>query len=70
VLYNRQIAQLDRLAAGVREATGRVLNRADIIRALIDALSDAKVDLAGAATEADVRRIVAGCMKGGGPTQR
>ena len=47
VLFDRQVVHLDRLAADARERAGRVLNRAEIIRALIDGLIDSGMDVAG-----------------------
>lgn len=63
ILYNRQIAQLDRLSSEIREKTGRVVNRADIIRAILDAALAAKLDLSAATSEEDVRRIIAAHLK-------
>ena len=59
VLFDRQILQLDRLALTIRHANGRVLNRAEIIRALIDGLIDSGMDVTGAGSEADLRARVA-----------
>jgi len=59
VLFDRQILQLDRLAATIRGTTGRLLNRAEIIRALIDGLIDSGMDVTNAASEADLRGRVA-----------
>ncbi len=56
VLFDRQISQLDRLAADGRR---KALNRAEIIRALIDGLIDSGMDIATAASEADLRARVA-----------
>jgi hypothetical protein len=58
VLFDRQILHLDRLASDVRARTGKVLNRAEIIRALIDALIDSGMDVTAAASEADLRARV------------
>ena len=63
VLYNRQIARLDRLAAEIRERSGNVVNRADIIRAVLEAVEDSKLDLTGATSAEDVRRLVLGKLK-------
>src|SRR5262249_52514431 len=38
VLFDRQIVHLDRLSTAIRGASGKTLNRAEIIRALIDGL--------------------------------
>jgi hypothetical protein len=59
VLFDRQIRHLDRLALEIRGTSGRVLNRAEIIRALIDGLIDSGMDITAAATEADLRARVA-----------
>ncbi len=55
VLFDRQIAHLDRLSAEIRAKSGRTLNRAEIIRALIDGLIDSGMDITGAVTESDLR---------------
>jgi len=59
VLFDRQIVHLDRLATGVRGKNGKMLNRAEIIRALIDGLLDSGMDISGTASEADLRSRVA-----------
>jgi hypothetical protein len=59
VLFDRQILELDRLAATLRRANSKVLNRAEIIRALIDGLIDSGMDITAAASEADLRARVA-----------
>jgi len=59
VLFDRQILHLDRLAANVRTTSGKMLNRAEIIRALIDGLIDSGMDITTTASEADLRARVA-----------
>ena len=59
VLFDRQIVHLDRLAVDTRGKSGKMLNRAEIIRALIDGLLDSGMDIAGSASEADLRSRVA-----------
>lgn len=59
VLFDRQITQLDRLATHSRGTHGKLLNRAEIIRALIDGLIDSGMDIASSASEADLRARVA-----------
>jgi hypothetical protein len=59
VLFNRQIVHLDRLVTDVRGKSGKVLNRAEIIRALIDGLIDSGMDITGTGSEADLRSQVA-----------
>jgi hypothetical protein len=59
VLFDRQILHLDRLATNVRGRGGKLLNRAEIIRALIDGLIDSGMDITGTASEKDLRARVA-----------
>jgi hypothetical protein len=59
VLFDRQILHLDRLATVIRGKSRKVLNRAEIIRALIDGLIDSGMDITTAASEADLRARVA-----------
>jgi len=59
VLFDRQIVHLDRLATDIRGKNGKVLNRAEIIRALIDGLIDSGMDITGTGSEADLRASVA-----------
>jgi hypothetical protein len=59
VLFDRQIVHLDRLATDIRGRSGRVLNRAEIIRALIDGLIDSGMDVTSTGSEADLRARVA-----------
>jgi len=59
VLFDRQILHLDRLATDIRGKRGKFLNRAEIIRALIDGLIDSGMDITTAGSEADLRARVA-----------
>ena len=59
VLFDRQILHLDGLASKIRDKSGKVLNRAEIIRALIDGLIDSGMDISGTSSEADLRARVA-----------
>jgi hypothetical protein len=55
VLFNRQIVFLDRLAASIRAQSGAAISRAQLIRALLDAVADADIDLTLATSEADLK---------------
>jgi hypothetical protein len=55
VLFNRQIVFLDRLAANIRAQSGAAISRAQLIRALLDAVADADVDLTTATSEIDLK---------------
>jgi hypothetical protein len=59
VLFDRQIVHLDRLATDIRGTSGKVLNRAEIIRALIDGLIDSRIDVTTTGSEADLRARIA-----------
>ena len=58
VLFNRQIVFLDRLAANIRAQSGAAISRAQLIRALVDAVTDADIDLTVARSEADLKRTM------------
>jgi hypothetical protein len=58
VLFNRQIVFLDRLAANIRAQSGAAISRAQLIRALLDAVADADVDLTAATSEADLKTTI------------
>src|SRR5438477_3592967 len=58
VLFDRQIVFLDRLGADIRAASGVAISRAHVIRALIDALSEAGLDLTGTRTAAELKAIL------------
>ena len=47
VLFDRQIHDLDRLTKDMRDRNGKAMNRAEIIRALIDGLIESGMDIAG-----------------------
>lgn len=55
VLFNRQIVFLDRLAANIRAQSGAAISRAQLIRSLVDALSEADIDLTASQSEADLK---------------
>lgn len=55
VLYDRQIALLDHLAADIRTRTKIAISRAEIIRALIDALMESGFDATTALSETDLK---------------
>jgi hypothetical protein len=59
VLFDRQIVHLDRLATDIRGKSGKVINRAEIIRALIDGLIDSGMDITTSGSETDLRARVA-----------
>lgn len=59
VLFDRQLRDLARLTKDMRAKNGKAMNRAEIIRALIDGLIESGMDVASAGSEADLRARVA-----------
>lgn len=59
VLFDRQVHDLDRLSEDMRSKNGKTMNRAEIIRALIDGLIESGMDLGASGSEADLRARVA-----------
>jgi hypothetical protein len=59
VLFERQVAKLDRLTKDVRRKSGKTMTRAEVIRALIDGLIRSRMDVAAHASEATLRSHVA-----------
>ena len=58
VLFNRQIVFLDRLAASIRAQSGAAISRAQLIRALVDAIGEGDIDLTTARSEADLKATI------------
>jgi hypothetical protein len=58
VLFNRQIVFLDRLAANIRAKTGAAVSRAQLIRAIIDAVTESDIDLTAATSEQELKATV------------
>src|SRR5688572_15905849 len=55
VLFNRQIVFLDRMAANIRAQSGAAISRAQLIRALVDAIAEGEIDLTAARSEQDLK---------------
>lgn len=63
VMMDRQIVFLDELAVDIRKQSGAVIRRAEIIRALVDALAESGVDVAGVTSEEDLRNLLTAKLK-------
>ena len=59
VLLDRQIVRLDRLVSEIHRATGAILTRAGVIRALVDGVVGSGVDIARVSSEFDLRERIA-----------
>jgi hypothetical protein len=55
VLFDRQIGFLDQLAGNIRERSGAAISRAQLIRSVLDAVSEADLDLTASTSEADLK---------------
>ena len=63
VLLNRQIVYLDLIAADIRATTGAAIKRAEIIRALIEALAESDIDLTLATSETELKEILSASLR-------
>ena len=58
VMFERQVLDLDRLTTAIRGNTGAHLTRAEVIRALLDALSESRLDVTSIASGAHLKRLL------------
>ena len=55
VLSYRHVSFLDRLSTNIREKTGAPIGRAELIRSVLDAVSEADLDLTASTSPAELR---------------
>ena len=58
VMFERQVLDLDRLTAAIRARTGANLTRAEVIRSLLDALSESRLDVTAIVSGAQLKRLL------------
>ena len=58
VMFERQVLELDRLTTSIRAKTGATLTRAEVIRALLDALTESRLDVTSVAAGAQLKRLL------------
>jgi len=58
VMFERQVLDLDRLTTAIRGKTGANLTRAEVIRALLDALSESRLDVTSIMSGAQLKRML------------
>lgn len=68
-LFDRQIAALDEIRAAIKRRTGASVMRAELIRAALDAMLEAEIDLTSVRPEPefkneDLKRIITARLKG------
>jgi hypothetical protein len=59
VMFERQVLELDRLTTAIRSKTGANLTRAEVIRALLDALNESRLDVTSIVSGAQLKRMLA-----------
>ena len=63
VLMDRQVVRLDRVVSEIHRATGAILTRAGVIRALVDGVVGAGLDVTSVTSEIDLRDRIASRFK-------
>ena len=63
VLRTDQVVFLDRVCSDIRARSGAAIARAELIRALVDALAEANLDVTSARTESELRGLFSRKMK-------
>ena len=58
VMFERQVLELDRLTTTIRSKTGAHLTRAEVIRALLDALSESRLDVTTVTSGAQLQSML------------
>lgn len=58
VMFERQVLDLDRLTTAIRGKTGAHLTRAEVIRSLLDALSESHLDVTSIVSGAQLKRLL------------
>ena len=58
VMFERQVLEIDHLTAAIRAKTGANLTRAEIIRALLDALNESRLDVTTVVSGAQLKRLL------------
>jgi hypothetical protein len=57
-MFERQVLELDRLTTAIRGKTGANLTRAEVIRALLDALNESRLDITSVVSGAQLKRLL------------
>ena len=57
-MFERQVVELDRLSTAIRGKTGASLTRAEIIRALLDALNESRLDVTSVVSGAQLKSLL------------
>jgi len=60
ILRRSNVVYLDRTSAEVRATSGTSLRRSEILRALVDALQESRLDITGVGSEGELRGLLVG----------
>jgi len=60
---DRQVLRLDRVVSEIHRATGAILTRAGVIRALVDGVVGSGLDVTSVTSEVDLRNRIASRFK-------
>jgi hypothetical protein len=58
-MFERQVLELDRLTTTIRTKTGAHLTRAEVVRALLDALDESRLDVTSVVSGAQLKHLLA-----------
>lgn len=58
VLFDRQIVFLDRIVENIRAKSAADISRAQLLRSMVDALSETDIDLTSATSEKDLKSTI------------
>ena len=58
VMFERQVLELDRLTTAIRSKSGANLTRAEVIRALLDALTESRLDITSVVSGTQLKRLL------------
>jgi hypothetical protein len=58
VMFERQVLELDRLTTVIRSKSGAHLTRAEVIRSLLDALNESRLDVTAVLSGAQLKRLI------------
>ncbi len=57
-MFERQVLDLDRLTTAIRSKTGAHLTRAEVIRSLLDALTESRLEVTTVVSGAQLKRLL------------
>ena len=59
VMFERQVLELDRLTTAIRRKSGAHLTRSEVIRSLLDALKESRLDVTAVPSGVQFKRLIA-----------